>query len=137
MKGSYLINPPFEICTIKNMFNKTSNELNNAEKDKNELLFIITIPTLYLEKNQLPPKIMPFLKMTHTLLMNDFKYQVYDTLYDKMKYEILYNTTLLIFYNSHVLEYHKKITSTFGKIINKWIRNNYIFEKPNKKIEDK
>ena len=41
--GYYEINPPFDKCLIDNMFDKLSNDLINAENNKQPLLFCLII----------------------------------------------------------------------------------------------
>ena len=125
-KGYYEINPVFDKCLIDKIFIKCLNELLNAEKNKDALLFCIILPYSYFKFGNIINNIKKFLKYSILLKANEFPYLRYDRYFSKTKVSGIVTTRLLIFSTSYISTFVKYNIENFSEIINKWIKKDGI-----------
>uniref|UniRef100_A0A6C0H738 PCIF1 WW domain-containing protein n=1 Tax=viral metagenome TaxID=1070528 RepID=A0A6C0H738_9ZZZZ len=124
-KGYYELNPPFDVCLMKNMFDKSLNELINAETNKEALLFCFIIPTSFFKYNRLPHKLNNFIKYNIYLHKDKFPYIRYNRLFTKTIVAPIVNTHIIICHNNYINNYVKKNVDKFKSILNIWINKKY------------
>jgi hypothetical protein len=123
LKGYYEINPIFDKCIIKKMFDKITKELIYSEKKKFPLLFFFIIPISYFKLNKLPKKLKQFITFKINLEKEKFPYIRYNRTFNKTTVTPIVNTTLLICNTTYISEYVKSNLNDFNNILNQWIKN--------------
>lgn len=119
-KGYYEINPPFDSCLIKKMFDKSLSLLINAQNNKNPLLFCFIIPSSYFKNSQLSDDFNPFIKLFYLADKNKFPYMRYDRNYSKTLVTPITNTYIIICHTDYVSKYVSILSKKFGKSIDIW-----------------
>lgn len=136
-KGYYEANPPFDICLIKNMFDKMIRELDKAENNKLPLLFFIIFPLSYSKTNKIPDLLQPYIKFDKVFNKNDFTYIRYDRDFIKTNVSSITDTHILICHTSFINPIYTSTVQNFNNIFKKW--SSGTIKNPNKsaKIDDK
>jgi len=122
-KGYYEANPPFDICLIKNMFDKMIIELDKAEDKKLPLLFFIIFPLSYSKSNKIPDLLQPYIKFDKVFNKNDFTYIRYDRDFTKTNVSSITDTHILICHTSYINSIYTSTVQNFANIMKKWSSN--------------
>lgn len=123
--GYYELNPPFDVTTVRNMFEKLSMWLQIAERNQKPLLFIVFIPTKErkiekckgfkeLKKNE-------YLRNTIFVQKKDFPYIYTNLTFTKVKIKPIINTTIYIFHTSAIKPWITKSVNDFKEIYYNWL----------------
>jgi hypothetical protein len=120
LKGYYEVNPPFDICFIKNMFDKMTNELDKAEDNKKPLLFFIIFPLSYSKSQKIPDLLQPYIKFNKVINKNDFPYIRYDREFIKTNVSPITDTHIIICHTSYINPIYVSTVQKFNSILKKW-----------------
>jgi hypothetical protein len=118
-KGYFEINPPFDRCLIKQMFNKLDGFLLNAEKENNPLLFCIILPKSYMDNNKINNK---YIKYNIYLTKEQFPYIRYGRKFKKTIVSSIVDTYILIIHNNYISNYVKNNLNNFRNLLHEWIK---------------
>lgn len=99
--GYYEANPPFEYDIIYNMFAKMIKELDTAENNKRNLLFVIIIPKMDLSSI---PNYNKYLKYEKLLHKSDINYVYYDSSFTYAITRNIIDTYFIIYHTSYIKE---------------------------------
>ena len=94
--GNYEINPPFDKCLIKKIFNKILSDILIAENNNKPLLFFIILSNSYFMKNKYPDELNKFIKFNKTIKKDMFPYIRYNRGFDKTNVSAITDTRIII-----------------------------------------
>ena len=120
LSGNYELNPPFDYCLIKKMFEKILNDITNAQNNKKSLLFFIILSNSYFKINSYPNELIKFIKYNNTIKKELFPYIRYNRGYNKTNVSSIVDTRIIICHTSYVKDVYKKNVKYFELILKKW-----------------
>jgi len=121
IKGYYEINPPFDLCLINNVLNKSLNELNEANNNKNSLLFLLIIPLSYFKIKNFPNELNKYVTFDKILSKEEFPYIRYDRKFKNTKVSAIVDTRIIICNTSYISSYVNTNITDFSKLLKLWI----------------
>jgi hypothetical protein len=121
IKGYYEINPIFDRCLIDNIVIKCTNELEEAVRTKNGLLFLFIIPASYFKLPNEMYKIKKFKSYSRILDKEFFPYIRYNRTYNKIIISSIVKTNIIICHNNYIEDNIKQIVKNFNIYIDEWI----------------
>jgi hypothetical protein len=124
IKGYYEINPIFDRCLINNIIIKCTNELEEATRNENGLLFLFIIPASYFKFDNEMYRIKKFKAYSKILDKEYFPYIRYNRNYNKIIISSIVKTNIIICHNNFIEDNIKQIVINFNIYINEWINKN-------------
>lgn len=121
-KGYYELNPIFDKCLIDKLLIKCTNELIEAENNKNQLLFFFILPISYFKYSNIPSSMKNFIKFDKILQKKEFPYIRYNRDFTKTIVSPIVITKLIICHTSFINNYVKYNVSNFLNILEDWIK---------------
>jgi len=120
LSGNYELNPPFDNCLIKKMFEKILSDISFSENNNKSLLFCIILSNSYFRKNMYPNELNKFIKFNKTIKKDMFPYMRYNRGFDKTNVSTIVDTRIIICHSSHVKNVYKKNTKYFELTLKEW-----------------